>query len=229
MRRGLLLVLLAALAAGCGSSSGPSGETTTAASAPPESTKVVVYIVRDGKLAAERRLVPHTKAVARAALGALGFAVTSLAIDGGTATVELGSPPTDLERAQVVFTLTEFPSVEQVAIDGRTLTRTDEDLFAPPIVVVEPQPGDTVTSPVRVHGSADAFEATFQIEVVDGDGKVVAHKTVMATSGSGQRGSYDVSIPFEGAAAGEGKIVAYEDSAENGDRIHVVETPVVLS
>ncbi|HEY2935698.1 MAG TPA: Gmad2 immunoglobulin-like domain-containing protein [Gaiellaceae bacterium] len=229
MRRAVLLLVLAALAAGCGGSSGPSSETTTAASVPPEKMKVVVYVVKDGKLAAERRLVPHTTAVARAALDELGFAVTSLAIDGGTATVELGSSPTDLERAQVVFTLTEFPSVEQVAIDGRTLTRTDEDLFAPPIVVVEPQPGDTVTSPVRVHGSADAFEATFQIEVVDGDGKVVAHKTVTATSGSGQRGSYDVSIPFQGAAAGDGKIVAYEDSAENGERIHVVETPVVVS
>ena len=170
-----------------------------------------------------------SKPVARAALEELGFQVTSLAIDGGTAAVELGSPPTGLERAQVVFTLTEFPSVQQVAIDGRTLTRTDEDLFAPPIVVVEPQPGDTVTSPVRVHGSADAFEATFQIEVLDGDGTVVAHRTVMATSGSGQRGSYDVSIPFEGAAAGDGKIVAYEDSAENGERIHVVETPVVFA
>src|SRR3989442_14917782 len=128
MRRALLMVALAVFAAGCGSSSGPTGEATTAASAPPEKTRVVVYVVKEGKLAAERRLVPHTKAVARAALGELGFAVTSLAIDGGTATVELGSSPTDLERAQVVFTLTEFPSVEQVAIDGRTLTRTDEDL-----------------------------------------------------------------------------------------------------
>jgi germination protein M len=229
MRRALLVVVLAVLAAGCGSSAGPTDETTTAASAPPERTKVVVYVVKDGKLAAERRLVPHTKAVARAALDELGFAVRSLAIDGGTATVELGTSPTDLERAQVVFTLTEFSSVKQVAIDGRTLNRTDEDLFAPPIVVVEPQPGDTVTSPVRVYGSADAFEATFQIDVVDHDGKLVAHRTVMATSGSGERGSYDVSIPFEGAAAGQGKIVAYEDSAENGERIHVVETPVVFS
>src|SRR5439155_6808528 len=218
MRRLVLLLVLAALVAGCGGSSGTSaGDSTSTAAAPPPAatTKLVVYIVKDGKLAAERRLVPRTKAVARAALEELGFQVTSLAIDGGTAAVELGSPPTGLERAQVVFTLTEFPSVQQVAIDGRTLTRTDEDLFAPPIVVVEPQPGDTVTSPVRVHGSADAFEATFQIEVLDGDGTLVAHRTVMATSGSGQRGSYDVSIPFEGAAAGDGQIVAYEDSTEH--------------
>src|SRR5712691_3130039 len=129
MRRVVLLLALAVLAAGCGGASRPTGETTTAASVPPEKTKVVVYVVKDGKLAAERRLVPHTKAVARAAAVVLGTAVTSLAIDGGTATVELGSSPTDLERAQVVFTLTEFPSVEQVAIDGQTLTRTDEDLF----------------------------------------------------------------------------------------------------
>jgi hypothetical protein len=95
--------------------------------------------------------------------------------------------------------------------------------------VAEPQPEDAVASPVRVHGNADTFEATFQIEVVDGDGKVVAHKTVTATSGSGERGSFDVTIPFADAASGRGRIVAYEASAENGQRIHVVEIPIVLS
>jgi hypothetical protein len=242
MRRLVPVALaLGLLAAGCGGGGGGGSGTATAttssstgtATAPTTgttagTTAVVVYVVRDGKLAAERRAVPATRAVARAALGALGFDVTSLAIADGTATVGLGSPPTGLERAQVVFTLTEFPSVRRVAIGGRTLTRTDEDLFAPPIVVVEPQPGDTVTSPLRVRGSADTFEATFQIEVVDGAGTVVARRTVTATSGSGERGSYDVSIPFANAASGNGRIVAYEDSAENGKRIHVVETPVVF-
>jgi hypothetical protein len=239
MRRAALLLALVAVAAGCGSSSEQAGEGTGTGSAPPPvttataptqpaATSLVVYVVRDGKLAAVRRSIPATKAVARAALGELGFDVTSLSIADGTATVELASPPSDVERAQIVFTLTEFPSVRQVAIGGQTLTRTDEDSFAPPIVVVDPQPGATISSPVRVAGNADTFEATFQIELVDSSGAVVAHRTVTASSGSGERGSYDVTVPFQRTATGDGKLVAYEDSAENGQRIHVVETPVVF-
>ena len=226
------LLLVAALAAGCGASGGPSAESTaetaTTQTATDATSTVVAYVVRNGKVAAERRVVPATKAVGRAALDELGLPVASLTIADGTAHVELAREPTELERAQIVFTLTEFPTVQRVEIGGRTLTRTDVDLLAPPIVVVEPQPGDTVSSPVRVRGSADALEATFQIEVLDRTGTVVAHRTVTATSGSGERGSYDVSIPYEGAERGPGRIVAYEDSAADGSRIHVVETPVVL-
>jgi hypothetical protein len=228
VRRIALLLGLAVLAAGCGGSRSSGPGTSTSVSTAQARMTLIVYVVRDGKLAAERRLVPRTPAVAAAALEQLGFPVRSLAIAGGIATVEPARQPSDLERAQVVFTLTEFPSVQRVSFGGKALTRTDLDLFAPPIVVVEPQRGDPVRSPVRVHGSADAFEATFQIDVLDGDGTVVAHKTVTATTGSGERGDYDVSIPFEAAKPGPGTIVAYEDSAENGQRIHVVEVPVVL-
>jgi hypothetical protein len=233
VRRWLLLVAVMALAAGCGG--GSKGPASTTATGPAGSTAqgvipVIVYRTRGNLLEARRVLVPRTQAVARAALDALGVAgLRSVTIANGTATVDVSPAPTGLALAQIVFTLTEFPAVKQVAIGDRTLTRTDLDRYAPPIVVVEPQPGDTVTSPVRVHGNADAFEATFQIEVVDAHGKVLAQRTVTATAGSGERGSYDVTIPFEGAKPGPGKLVAYENSAENGQRIHVVEVPIVLS
>jgi hypothetical protein len=226
------LVLVTAVAAGCGASGRSSEETTasraTTTTATGRTSTVVVYVARNGKVAAERRVVPATRAVGRAALDVLGLPVTSLTISDGTAHVDLARAPTELERARIVFTLTEFPTVQRVEIGGRVLTRTDVDMLAPPIVVTEPQPGDTVSSPVRVRGSADTFEATFQIDVVDRTGTVVAHRTVTATSGSGERGTYDVSIPYAGAESGPGRVVAYEDSAADGSRIHVVETPVVL-
>jgi hypothetical protein len=190
---------------------------------------LIVYRPNGAELEAERVSVPRTQGVARAALQELGFdRITSLSIADGTATLDLPEPPSGVALAQLVFTLTEFPTVQRVAIGDRTLTRTDLDRYAPPILVVEPQPGDAVSSPLRVHGNADAFEATFQLELVDGTGDVVASRTVTATSGSGERGSFDVTIPFADAKPGRGKLVAFEASAENGQRIHVVEIPVVF-
>ena len=192
---------------------------------------VTVYLVRDGKLAAERRLAPRTDAVARAALDALGLGeIRSRVIADGTATVELSPAPTGPEVAQVVYTLTEFPSVTRVALGGKTWSRADFELtgLVPAILVVSPQPGDAIRSPVRVYGSADTFEATFTIELRDGSGGVVASTVVTATAGSGQRGSFDTSIPFPGAKPGDGTLVAFESSAEDGSRIHVVEIPVTL-
>jgi Immunoglobulin-like domain of bacterial spore germination/Sporulation and spore germination len=234
MRRGALLLLLVVVAAGCGSSSRSSESTTTAnfptTPAPKGEMPLIVYRPNGAELEAERVSVPRTQAVARAALRELGITgITSLRIADGTATLDLAEPPVGLALAQVVFTLTEFPTVQQVAIGDRTLTRTDLDRYAPPILVAEPQAGDTVASPVRVHGNADTFEATFELELVDAGGAVVAHRTVTATSGSGERGSFDVTIPFSGAKPGHGKLVAFESSAENGQRIHVVEIPLVFS
>lgn len=227
MKRVLLLLGVVTLAAGCGGARRSAPPATTTAPAQ-ERTALTIYGAKDGKLVAERRLVPRTQALARAALEALGLSVDSLEIAGGTATVGLTPAPTGLAIAQVVFTLTEFATVQRVAIGGQTLTRADEEQYAPAILVVSPPPGDTVTSPVRVSGTADTFEATFVVDVVDGDGRVVAEQTVTATAGSGERGSFDASIPFEGAKPGRGEVVAFERSAENGERIHVVEIPVVF-
>jgi hypothetical protein len=55
-------------------------------------------------------------------------------------------------------------------------------------------------------------------------GKKVYEHFATATSGSGTRGTYDVSIPVAGKGAG--KLVVYESSAENGQPLHRVEVPL---
>ncbi|MGI8420916.1 MAG: Gmad2 immunoglobulin-like domain-containing protein [Gaiellaceae bacterium] len=234
MRRALPIVFLLLLA-GCGGQKTAEttplltqAPTTTAAALPLARQVLVVYGAGNGKLVAGRVLVPQTRAVGRAALAALGLSVGSLVLSNGTATVSLDPEPEGVDLARVVFTLTEFRSVRRVSLGGRTLTRADMEEFAPPILVVSPQPGDTAASPLRVHGTADTFEATFMVDVVDGAGTVLVERTVTATSGSGQRGTFDETIPFTGAKPGGGKLVAFESSAENGERIHVVEIPLVF-
>jgi hypothetical protein len=97
----------------------------------------------------------------------------------------------------------------------------------PSILVESPAIGETVHSPLRIRGSANTFEATFLAHVVDADGDVVAERVVTATSGSGTRGTFRATIPFAVDRPG-GKLVVFEQSAENGEPINTVEIPLQL-
>ena len=104
--------------------------------------------------------------------------------------------------------------------------RSDEGQL-PPIVVESPHPGDRVTSPIRVRGTANVFEATVSFEVRDEAGDVVLRTFTTATSGNGTRGTFEteLAVPdLEGPAT----IVAFEASAEDGRPLHVVEVPITV-
>jgi len=85
-----------------------------------------------------------------------------------------------------------------------------------------------VESPLRVSGSSNTFEATSQLELLDANGKRLASKTVTASSGTGTRGTFDVTLSFK-APAGSATLVSYENSAKDGSRIDVVRIPVRVS
>ena len=258
MRRALVLLVLVA-ATGCGGGGDdaapppttppPTEPPATQTVVPPETQEALVYLLRDGRLAATARAIPATPAVARAALTALaegptddevelGFAtdvpvdlrIDSLAIADGTASVDLstdtGCPP----MAQVVYTLTQFPTVERVTgnclPDGPATRRTYEDV-APAILVEHPAPFADVQSPLRLQGTANTFEANFQITLVDWDGRIIHEQFATATSGTGTRGTFDVTIPFEVDRAG-GAVIVYELSAKDGSTINLVEIPLRL-
>ncbi len=224
-----LLLLVAALA-GCGGSTTAetaptAGPATTTA---PATTSVVVYELRDGKVAPERRRVSSIRAVAAAALAELGVDVHRLSIVDGTATIELDPPPSEEVLAQIVYTLTRFPTVARVGLAGRTLTRADFERLTPQILVEQPLPGDAVGRTIEASGTANTYEATFQLELAAG-GKTVSSQVVTATSGSGRRGTWTASIPVPAELSGPTTIVAYEASAEDGSRLHQVEIPVRIS
>jgi germination protein M len=260
VRRALVLLLFVALA-GCGGGNGDSAPPTTEAPAtettptetvstdPSEVQAVLVYFLREGRIAATTRMVPATKAVARAALTALpegptaderdiGFetevpvdlSIDSLAIAGGTATLDLSSGSGCPPMAQVVYTLTQFPTVDRVAgnclPDGPADRKTFEDV-APAILVEHPAPFEEVASPLRLRGTANTFEATFQITLVDWDGRIIHEQFATATSGTGERGTFDVTIPFTVDLKG-GAVIVYELSAKDGSRIHLIEIPLRL-
>jgi hypothetical protein len=231
--RVLGLVLVALPAAGC--SLGGSTDTSSTVSAPPTTTttqvpvspapmSLTVYRVEDGMLRPHVVRVPRTQAVATAALGALSIGAT-VTIEGHTAVVDAPAATAD-EVAEIVWTLTQFPSVGAVDVGGRTgLTRDDFASYVPPIVVDTPQSGASVASSFHVGGTASVFEATLVVQAVRG-GQVLEKQTVTASEGAPARGSFDATVH---ASAGPITLQVFAPSAADGSPQHEVDVPLTIT
>ncbi len=247
------------------------GETPTTL-AGGDTTALRVYFSRDEKMAAATREVPPTQETGAAAMEALlegptaeetaagmftaipeGTEFLGLDIKNGIATVDLsaeyasggGSLSMFTRLAQVVFTLTQFETVEGVLfkLDGKPITElggegimldepwTREKLedMSPAILVESPTVGATVGSPMRITGTANVFEAVFQVNIVDWDGLIIAEQTVTASSGTGTRGTFDVTVPFTLTKAGIGSLIVFSESPKDGSQVNVVEIPLELT
>ena len=180
-----------------------------------------------------------------------GTALNGVSLDGGVATADLdgtfddgGGSASMLGRvAQVVATLTRFETVKRVGfeLDGAPVEtiggegvvvdppvgRRAIEEQTPQILIESPLPGDTVTSPIRLRGTANVFEANVSIEVRDETGAVLLETFTTATSGTGTRGTFDTTLALP-TVTGNLTVVAFEASAEDGRPIHVNEVQVTL-
>jgi germination protein M len=244
--------------AGCGSEDEPSvspagattsAETRTVATVPATAPAVVkVYFLRDGKVVTVGRGVVAGPQIGRAAVSALlegpngaeraaglrsaipqGTEIGELAIGDGVANIAFTTVVDPSATAQIVYTLTQFATVKRVSIGGdNPLSRADLEDFTPPVLVESPLPGEEISSPLRIKGTANTFEATFNVEILGADRRVLGETFVTATSGSGTRGTFDASITFA-AVPGPATLVVFERSAEDGTRIHEVEIPLQVA
>ncbi|MHB8682204.1 MAG: Gmad2 immunoglobulin-like domain-containing protein [Acidimicrobiales bacterium] len=183
--------------------------------------------------------------------------IGSLTVDNGQALLDLGSDfvtattaagPTALPTAvaQIVFTLTQFASVQQVAfrVDGaepssadeaaglpaQPVSRTNEFAHLPPIFVEQPAVGGSVSAgKLRIEGLADVFEAQFRVQLEDASGAVVVDQPVHASAGSGTWGEFDVTVPYTTARAGMGKLIVFALSAKDGSRVDEVDIPLAVT
>jgi germination protein M len=249
--------------------------TTQAATVATANTKPLalkVYFMRNDKLVVAGRTVPTTKAVGRAALlqllagpspadKARGMAtcvpartkLLGLSVAHGTATVDLsksfarggGSLSMTARLAQVVYTLTQFPTVSRVVfwMEGRRVTvfggegimldhpatRASFEYLTPAILVETPTPGQSVSSPVGVSGTANVFEADFWAELTASSGKVISKRHVHASSGTGTRGAFSALLYYSSPTRQKGTLVAYDLSPKDGHRENVVRVPLTLS
>jgi hypothetical protein len=221
----LFLGALTALAVGCGSTS-TAPETVTTATVPikpPAKLAVTVFEVDHGALRPRVELVPPTTAIARASLTALGF-TAPVTVGDGTATVVLDHATQD-EQAEIVYTLTQFPTVQRVDVAGRTgLTRSDFASYLPPIFVETPAAGAAVPGTFHVSGSASVFEATLVVQLVR-EGKVILKQQVTASEGAPGRGTFDTTLH---ASPGAATVAAFSPSAADGTPQHEVDVPVTI-
>jgi hypothetical protein len=249
----------------------PTEPTTSSTDAPADRTQVRAYFLRDEKVQPVAREATGVEVAAGAMAGLLsgpttaegdiglstsipdGTRVRGVVVEDRIATVDLsegfasggGSASMRARVAQVVFTLTQFPTVDAVTfeIDGEPLTvlggeglildhpqrRSDWEELSPAILVESPLPFAAVTSPLRISGTANTFEAAFLVNVTDGEGLVVYDEPAMATSGTGTRGTFDITATFPIPRPGSGTVIVFEASAKDGSRINIVELPVRIS
>jgi len=180
-----------------------------------------------------------------------GTALLGVRISGRVATVDLSSSfvssasqaTMPLRIAQVVYTATQFPTVTGVrfALNGQGVTvlggvpvqspqtRAIERGYLPAIIVQNPAIGEQVASPVTVSGTADVFEATVSVRVLDAAGNEIARTFTTATCGTGCRGDYSVAISYTVPHTQRGVIEVFESSAKDGRPINVQLIPVTLT
>jgi hypothetical protein len=175
------------------------------------------------------------------ALPSIDFADIS-DLSSGVATVQMGASFFEetgatlrMRHAQVVYTLTQYSTIRRVRFateDGNVLprawTRGNFNDLLPAILVESPIIGARVSSPVTVSGTANVFEATVSLRILDENGNEIARTFTTATCGTGCRGDYSVAVPFNVEHQQRGTIEVFESSAMDGSAINVVDIPVIL-
>ncbi len=221
---------------------------TAASSVPTEDAAIVaLYFLQDRKVWPEQRSIVSGPAIATEAIHQLFEGPESnlttaippemgernvmlLTIENGVASIELDPAVTDRRAlAQIAYTLMQFDTVKRVSFNGAVPVgaRAFEEQ-TPAILVESPLAGEDVESGFEVTGTANTFEATFQYELLDADEKVLKKDFVTATSGSGTRGTFSFTVPYEASGPTEGRLVVFEISAEDGSRTNERSIPLSL-
>ena len=183
-----------------------------------------------------------------------GTRLLGVEVSDGIATVDLssefvsgaGTLSTRARVAQIVYTLTRFDEIDGVrfliegvpttvlgseglAVDD-PVTRADFDDLLPAILIESPAYyASAGENPLVVTGTANVFEATVSLELLDQDGAVLWEGFTTATCGTGCRGDFAIDIPYQVGEAQFGTLVAWETSMQDGRRTNVRQHPVWLS
>lgn len=180
----------------------------------------------------------------------LGTVLNSINLVDGVVTVDLsrefetggGSASMQARVAQVVYTLTQWPTIRAVTfeLDGeavdaiggegvpaREVGRDDVTDPLPAILVELPLPASEVATPLTVAGSASVFEGTVSLRL-EADGETIAEGFATAEEGGPGRGDFEGMLEFHVDEPTDGTLVAFERSAEDNTEQNVVRVPVRL-
>jgi hypothetical protein len=208
-----------------------------------------------GPSAKERTAFPHIGTLIPAGSKLLGIEISR-----GLGTVDLSAEfaslsPADAgdggmfslrgRLAQVVYTLTQFTTVdrvnfklegkpvrvftsEDVVLDKPVTRATYRDRYLPLIFVDRPAWGAALPNPGRVTGLANVNEAQFRMAVLDRNGKSLVDVPVVASCGTGCWGQFGVDLRYKVSIAQWGTLRVWDISEHSGKQVAVREYPVFL-
>jgi hypothetical protein len=176
----------------------------------------------------------------------IAFTVT---VSGGVATVDLSgwfydaSPArARLRQAQVVYTLTQFPTIARVGFqkDGQATAapvgRADYADLLPQILVTGPVVGQRLSSPVTVTGIAATYESSVYLRLLDANGKEIASAYTMAHcvphcpfEFSTHHGAFSATLTYRLASAQSGTLQVNGESSDGSNMAPVANIPVILA
>ena len=142
-----------------------------------------------------------------------------------------------MKTALIAGTLLALVALAGAFAPGAALAQTNvcqanpspPDAADPDITVSSPAANATVTSPLTTTGQARTFESTVQVALFDASGDEIASTFGTANAPDvGQHGPFSISLTFSVSADADACLWVYEDSAETGDPINVVQVPVRL-
>jgi hypothetical protein len=234
-------------------------------------TTLHLYFMRGDSLGVAERQVARTTMPATAAMQALlagptteelaaglgstipaGTQLLGLSIRAGTATVDLseefgdggGSLSMTSRVAEVVYTLTRFPTVRAVSfrLEGEPIEalggegvalaepqrRADWRDLEPNIFVETPGVGAVISSPFLLAGTAMVFEGSFQARLVDSSERRIVNVIMQASAGGPERGTFSKEVPFS-TSARRGTLIVFARSMEDGSRQDEVRIPVTFA
>lgn len=185
----------------------------------PSATKIRGINIRDGFAT-----VDFSKEVLRANVGASGE--------------ELGIQ-------SIVNTLTELPGVQKVSflVEGKLdqeardwwghvglyaqpFTRDVSKVYEPAMWVSSPAPGQKIGSPLEVRCSVRVFEGTVSARLTDDTGKLIAEGSRIENLTRPARGDLVLSMPFNVASSGHGKLEVVWKSPKDGKELDRAVIPV---
>lgn len=212
----------------------------------PQIAHATLRALIDGPSAADQDLIADVSTAVPGETLLLG-----VTIDDRVATVDLsrefesggGSFSMFSRLAQVVYTVTQFPTVDAVRfeLDGQPVTvfsgegivleepvsRDDYLDLLPGVFVDTPAAGAEVSSPLRITGKAVVFEGTFQYRLEADDGTVLTEGFAMTDNGVGW-GEIDSTLRYDLDSEQPGRLTVWEYSARDGSVQSERTTPLTL-
>ena len=210
--------------------------------------KAAMTMLLAGPSAKERAANPRIRTMIPSDTELLGINISD-----GLATVDLsadfasggGTFSLRGRLAQVVYTLTQFSTVDRVSfkLDGKPVTvfssegillpkpvtrATYRNDFLPPIFVDRPAWGAALLSPGHVTGVANVFEAQFRIALLDRKGRALVDRPVLATAGSGTWGRFDVTLSYDVSTAQRGTLRVWDNTERDGTVESLRDYPIYL-